>query len=137
MPFIRYQNGDMAIPGEGNDCRIHFKTLKSISGRVSDIIDLPGGGKLVVPSFFGSMLLKQVDGLLQYQIEKVANNEIIIKLVTSGDFKKKDKEKIELSLQEYLRDKIKWRIQLVDNIPLNKSGKFKLLVDKAKGRQHA
>lgn len=136
MPLIRYQNGDMAVPGGKNDCKIKFKTLKSISGRISDIIDLPGGGTLVVPSFFGSMLLKQVDGLLQYQIDKIANNKIIIKLVTCENFKNIDKNKIELSLQEYLKDKIEWQLTFVDEIPLSKSGKFKLLVDKTKGQKN-
>lgn len=132
MPLIRYQNGDHAIPGNTDTCEIKFKKISKISGRISDMIDLPGGGKLIVPSFFGSMLLRQIKGLTHYQVEKITPHKITIKLEIKGTFSERDQQKIEHSLKEYLKDKIEWEIKLVDHIPVSKSGKYKLVVDKTK-----
>ena len=73
LPFIRYENGDIAVPYSNEDYsnfELKFSKFKTIDGRVSDIIKLPGGGSLVVPSFFGSRMLKNIDGIKQYQIIK-------------------------------------------------------------------
>ena len=130
MPLIRYQNGDMAVLASGNKCSIKYKSLHSISGRISDVIDLPGGGNLVVPSFFGSMLLKQVTNIKHYQIEKVSDDKIIINLVLSNKLSDEDYKKISDSLYEYLGKKLLWEIKIVDKIQVSKTGKFKLLVDR-------
>ncbi len=132
FPFIRYKNGDVAIPIKEDvvDCRIKFSRIESISGRVSDIVELPRGGVLSVPSFFGSMLLKQVKGIKHYQIEKVSKNKLIIKIVVEKKFSDNDLDKISESLEEYLKGRIDWEVKIVEKIELNKTGKFKLLIDK-------
>jgi len=132
MPLIRYRNGDLARPDPGNQCRFKFSSLSAISGRLSDIIDLPGGGNLVVPSFFGSMLLKQLNNLTQYQIERISKSKIVIKLRVTGDLSVSDKVKLTDALQEYLKGKIEWELKIVDRIPVSSNGKFKLLVDRTK-----
>jgi len=132
MPLIRYQNGDLAVQEKENNCKIRYNSISSISGRTSDIINLPEGGNLVVPSFFGSTLLKRLDNIIQYQIERVRKDKIIVKLVVNDNFNDTDKAKISISLKKYLKDKINWELKIVDKIPINKSNKFKLLIDKTK-----
>ncbi len=51
MPFIKYKNGDMAISSNLHSEKLGFSFLRTIEGRVSDIIELPNGGNLVVPAF--------------------------------------------------------------------------------------
>ncbi len=134
FPLIRYENGDAGVPivEDKIDCEIKFQRIEMISGRVSDIIHFPDGGVLSVPSFFGSMLLKQINGIKQYQIERVKPNELIVKLVVGSDFQETDKKKINDSMLEYLGNNIHWKIKLVDQIEVSKTGKFKLLIDKVK-----
>ena len=72
--------------------------------------------------------------ILQYQIEKVEPYKIIIKLVVTERFTTADKNKISESLTEYLKDKIQWELEIVDKIPISKSGKFKLLIDKTRNQ---
>ena len=134
FPLIRYENGDAGIPvvEDKIDCEIQFQRIEMISGRVSDIIHFPDGGVLSVPSFFGSMLLKQINGIKQYQIERIKPDELIVKLVVGSDFKETDKKKINDSMLEYLGNNIHWKIKLVDQIEVSKTGKFKLLIDKVK-----
>ena len=134
FPLIRYENGDAGIPVVENeiDCEIQWTRIEMISGRVSDIIHFPNGGVLSVPSFFGSMLLKQINGIKQYQIERVKEDELVVNLVVGPEFKETDKKKIDDSMREYLGNSVRWKISLVDQIEVSKTGKFKLLIDKTK-----
>lgn len=132
MPLIRYENGDLGTPGSGSYTDTPFSKMKSVSGRVSDIIDLPGGGNLVVPSFFGSVLLKKISSIRQYQIERLAKDLLIIKFVVDGELDENDETSIKNALKEYLGDQIKYEIKIVDKITVDKNGKFKLLIDKTK-----
>ncbi|MEJ2595095.1 MAG: hypothetical protein P8100_08210 [bacterium] len=134
FPLIRYKNNDAGIPAgkEAPVCSVPWSRLSKVSGRQSDIINLPGGGTLSVPSFFGSMLLKKINGIKQYQIEKLEENLLRVKFVTSEKFSEQDKKLVSESLDEYLAGKIRYEIAFVDKIPVSKTGKFKLLVDKTK-----
>lgn len=131
FPMLRYRNGDMVIPAEGNlpECDITFSRIRAISGRETDILRLPDGGMLSVPSFFGSMLLKKVNGLKQYQVEKVADNMLLINLVTTDRFTNEDMGVIESALEEYLGGRTGYEVRTVDSISMSKSGKFRLVVD--------
>jgi len=133
MPFIRYKIGDLAVPVEHNDCSIPFTALKRISGRVSDIISVPGGGNLVVASFFGAALLKKLEKKInQYQVIKVSEDKIILKLAITEKFGPADEAVINEYLAEYLKGKINHQIETVSEIPPAANGKFKLLVDQTK-----
>lgn len=135
MPLIRYMNGDLGVPGESDENPVlPFSTMKSVSGRSSDIIKLPEGGSLVVPSFFGSVLLKEVSSIKQYQIEKVSENKLVVKFVINSEFTKKDQQTIKNALDEYLGGQLLYEIKIVDHIQVNPNGKFKLLLDKTKSQ---
>jgi phenylacetate-CoA ligase len=130
MPFIRYKIGDLAVPADSNQCPVQFTAIKSISGRTSDIISIPGGGNLVVASFFGAALLKKLDKKInQYQVEKIAPDKIILKLAVTENYGPTDEAVIRDYLDDYLAGKIQCDIKPVDQIPVSKNGKFKLLVD--------
>lgn len=85
-----------------------------------------------MPSFFGSMLLKKVNGITKYQIEKDKPDHLLIRFVVRDEFTEKDQQVIKDSLNIYLADKIKWDLAIVDEIPVSKTGKFKLVVDNTK-----
>lgn len=134
FPLIRYKNNDAGVPFENDEpaCDLPWSRISKVTGRQSDIIKLPGGGTLSVPSFFGSMLLKKITGIKQYQIERLKPNLLRVKFVTSEKFSEQDEKIIGDSLEEYLDGKIDYEIAFVDEIPVSKTGKFKLLVDKTK-----
>ena len=133
FPMIRYLNNDVGKPYEGDQvCKIPFSRMEQVSGRQSDIITLPGGGTLSVPSFFGSMLLKKVNGITKYQIEKDKPDHLLIRFVVRDEFTDNDRQVIKDSLHTYLADKITWDLAIVDEIPVSKTGKFKLVIDNTK-----
>lgn len=133
FPLIRYKNDDLGIPQKYNsECKISFSQLTGITGRQSDMIRFTDGGVLSVPSFFGSMLLKQIHGLKQYQIERVAEDLIYVNFVKTSDFTDQDHQKIVSALNEYLNNRINYQIKYLDKIESSSTGKFKLLIDKTK-----
>jgi phenylacetate-CoA ligase len=132
MPFIRYKIGDMAIK-TNNNCEINFSSLKKITGRSSDIIRLPGGGNLVVSSFFGAALMRKMgDNIKQYQIVKTRPDKLIVKLSVNDSFKNEDRNQINRYIDEYLQDKIQYEVQIVDRIDISATGKYKLLIDETR-----
>ena len=133
LPFIRYENGDLAIPSENNDLNnfsLKFSKFKNIDGRVSDIIKLPNGGSLVVPSFFGSRMLKNIDGIKQYQIIKY-DDKISVNLVTDGELSSDSKKIIQETLIEYIPTEIKTELVFNQEIIYAQNGKFKLFIDRS------
>ncbi len=135
MPLIRYENGDLSIPADKNEIqksKIKYSQFKSIDGRVSDIISLPDGGNLVVPSFFGSRMLKNISGIKQYQIVKNEIDKITINLVTDSSFKVDSKDIITNTLNEYLPKSIKYELIFNGEVIYSQNGKFKLFIDQTK-----
>lgn len=134
FPLIRYKNDDFAVPlpVEEFSCKVKFSSLKGISGRESDIIKFKDGGTLSVPSFFGSMLLKNVNGIKQYQIERIEEDLIRINFVKTSDYSKRDNDIVKSALEDYLDGKIGYEVNFVEKIETSDTGKFKLLIDRTK-----
>ncbi|MBE0676651.1 MAG: phenylacetate--CoA ligase family protein [Bacteroidales bacterium] len=132
FPLVRYLNGDLGIPAGAvaGECDLNFSVMTAVSGRETDLIKLKDGGVLSVPSFFGSMLLRKVNGLIQYQVEKVSEDMLHINLVTNERFTPDDLRTIESALNEYINGRIGYTIRFVDAIDVSGSGKFKLVIDR-------
>lgn len=131
MPMIRYKNGDLGRPVDKNQTsELPLSFLQTISGRTSDIIKLPGGGSLVVPSFFGSVLLKEIRSIRQYQVVRVLENELIIKFVLHNQLTFQEHQTIRENLDNYLQGEIGYSIQIVDKIEQEANGKYKLMIDR-------
>ena len=132
FPFIRYKNGDAAVPEGPSASEPGTDTLmlSSILGRVSDIIRLPGGGSLTVPSFFGSRLLKELKGFSQYQIERTSPSHIKVHLAVDEQFDAEAVSQIKAGLRAYLPRELSWELLLCERIIPEKNGKFKLFVDR-------
>lgn len=129
FPMIRYSNGDMALEGKQNNCHIPLSSLARITGRMSDIIFMESGGILSVPSFFGSSLLKSIDGLEHYQVIRDVKDHLQINIVVNEKFSKDQHKKLASAVDNYLGNQIKWDIVIVESIPKSINGKNKLVID--------
>jgi phenylacetate-CoA ligase len=131
MPLIRYRVGDIAVPGSDEcNCGCTWRTIEKIDGRTSDIIKTPKGGNLLVPSGFGLSLLKEISGITQYQMALVTNNNVIVRVVFEKHCQKLSRiNDIKSCLEPYLNGIMDYDVQIVDHIPLGKSGKHKIVVD--------
>lgn len=131
MPLLRYANGDLGRPGQGAcACDLPFATMDGISGRSADVIRTSCGGILAIPSFFGSRLLKEVRGLVRYQVEVLGPDDLLVNLEVSGDWDDPSEDLVRDALASYIPPSVSWRLQLVDRIAPDPNGKFKLVVRK-------
>ena len=132
MPLIRYANGDMGIAGDDKPCScgLCFSKIANISGRISDVIRTPEGGIFSVPSFFGSRLLKNLKGLVHYQVELVEPLRVRINLHVNKEYNNEEESMIVKALKEYIPKSFKWDIKYCDDIKTDANGKFKLFVDR-------
>jgi len=126
MPFIRYAPGDQAMPGTTPcGCGISLPVLDRIVGRVSDAFFLPNGrvfNGLSVP------LEDWTDIVKKFQIIHEKKNLIVVKLVVTAKFTKKDEDAILALVRYNAGEGIDVEIQIVDDIPLTKAGKYKYVV---------
>jgi phenylacetate-CoA ligase len=130
MPLIRYKVGDLVIPSDEDcTCGREWSRLKRIVGRTSDLITTPSGGALLIPSFFGSSLIRLLPHIQQYQVAKVSWNKVVIRIRAEPRLLPIEEVLIKDKLAQYLAGKMEYEVEQVDTIQLTKAGKIKLVID--------
>lgn len=124
-PLIRLDIGDyVKMPVEAKKCMIKFKQFEAIAGRETDKIILQGGARIAYVHLWNvTRLLKNVKMLQFYQPRE---GEVIIKYVPRANAALLEIEK-HITDQLPYQDQLHYSFQAVDDIPLEKSGKRKLL----------
>jgi len=120
MPFIRYQIGDLAQPGNNEF------VLDKIIGRELSVFKTKSG-RLISGVFFAHFIgvVYNHGGIKQFQVIQKDYNRIVIKTVigdkASFDAQKKNIEEI---IKKEMANNCQIQWQLVENIPPTKEGKF-------------
>lgn len=128
FPFIRYDTQDYVVLGDDKRCLCgrHYKNIKKIKGRDSDVLVTPTGKFLIVENFVAYFeWINEVDQIQVYQ-NKI--NEIEIKMVVNNDFTEDTKKKIRDYWQTYIGSDVNIIIEVVDEIKLTPTGKRRTLI---------
>ncbi len=138
MPFIRYAVGDVGVPSDEEcHCGRTFPLMKVIEGRKDSLAFLPDGRLLSPRMFTIAMrmfeLYKDID---QFRIVQKRLDLFQLLIKKSGDV---DEDVLQTKLETHIRkvlnindDQIEFRVRLVDDIPLDKSGKLMAVVSEVK-----
>ena len=128
MPFIRYLNGDRAIAGfENCSCGRGLPLLKQVVGRQLDTLDTPDGRK--IPGEFFPHLIKDYPSIRRFQVIQETVKQITLKLVVDGgNLTLAERDRLLTDIQKCTGTVVDVRFQLVDDIPLTKAGKLKVVV---------
>lgn len=119
MPLIRYSMGDLGKPSnEDCSCGRGLPMLKSLEGRVTDIIVTPSG-KFLSSSAMIPFMERDIE---QFQIVKRTENLLLIRIVKGPTYVEKDTEIIVGFLKKHVDD-MEIKVEFVDNIPPAESGK--------------
>jgi len=130
FPFIRYKIGDIGILSDKEcSCGRGLPLLEKVEGRIFDIIVGTNGEKLT-GVFFSFLLRVFVSGIKQFQVIQESRDTLVLKLIVDKNFNNETKEKLINKIHEKCGMDMNIFIQLVDNIPLTKSGKRKFVVSK-------
>jgi phenylacetate-CoA ligase len=139
MPLIRYRIGDVGIPThEKCACGRSWPLIKSIQGRINDYLVLPSGRKiswlyLLRVILYDKIFRENVFAISQYQIIQNRKDRIILKFVKGREFNLEMLERIRKSLEkefDELGENLDILTEIVDEIPMERTGKRRLLISK-------
>lgn len=129
MPLIRYEIGDAGIPmDEICPCGRGLPMIKSIEGRIVDIIITPSGRYLPGEFILAIIEYYGIDGIKEYQIIQKKKNLLLIYLVKDSNFKD-EKLKIMINvIKQYTGEEMEIIIEFVESIEPSKSGKRRFTI---------
>ncbi|HNW39571.1 MAG TPA: hypothetical protein PL125_02785 [Candidatus Omnitrophota bacterium] len=137
MPLIRYATGDIGIRGPKTKCKCgrEFSKILEIEGRNDDFVILPSG-KLISPRQVLDSIQKDsyfntdefTEKIYRYKIIQKDYDKFIVFIVARRNIDETFKKEIAVRIQEALREKIEVTVQLVQDLPLTKHGKYKILI---------
>jgi len=129
MPLIRYEIGDLGAKTSINcKCGSNFSTIMSPIGRDTDVINLSNGVSLFVHYF--TFLFEYYSEILQFQVREIGKDELLINLKVTDEFSDKLGQEIEKKILDYCKGGVKTKIELVKDIPLERSNKRRLVIGK-------
>lgn len=127
MPFVRYVNGDRAVAGfEMCPCGRGLPLLKKVVGRQLDTLQTPDGRR--VPGEFFPHLIKDFPAIRRFQVVQADLGTIVLKVVVNGELLRADQERLLETIRQCTGEAVRLDLQLVDDIPLTKAGKLKVVV---------
>ncbi len=132
-PLIRYDIGDqIELSDETCTCGNHNPLVKEILGRISDYIYSEEIGKINLGNISNS--LKGVKGIVKFQIQQNTMDKIVV-LIEKDEkqYTTKYEEIFLKNLRDRVGNKMTIELKYVDEIPVEKSGKFRIVKNSLKG----
>jgi phenylacetate-coenzyme A ligase PaaK-like adenylate-forming protein len=127
MPFIRYRVGDSAsFADRPCKCGHSLPALERIQGRTFDwLVDCEGGRVAPQRLQFAWVLKIQgaITGLRRYRVHQNSDGTVLVEIVSGPGFDQSIPKAIESSYEKLLGAAVE--VRLVDQIPLEKTGKFR------------
>lgn len=132
MPFIRYQTGDIALYEEPFcSCGRGFPTIKAIIGRETESINIrTSSGKIITHPGYFLVLGDFVKHIGQFQFIQEKLDELTVKVVPYSTFNSEISEKMRKYLAHNFGNEMKIVIEIVDEIPSERSGKRPIVKSK-------
>ena len=131
-PLIRYDIGDSIELSSGQcNCNNNNPLVKEILGRVSDYIYSEETGKINLGNI--SNCLKGVKGIVKFQIQQDEIDKLLVLIITDNKVYSTEYETLFLkNLKDRLGNKINIELKYVADIPVEKSGKFRIVKNNLK-----
>jgi phenylacetate-CoA ligase len=130
MPVIRYNLGDICVPGKKRcPCGRRLPIVQRIEGRSDDYIKLPDGGKVsgtpLIPCFEG------ISGVQQIKVTQETLDLLRVEIVKGEGFTSNSVAQLGHHIYTALgRKDISVDFEFVDRIPQDKTGKIRAVVSK-------
>ena len=129
-PFIRYDTQDMIeLAEEKCPCGRDLLHIKSIYGRISDILVTPSGQFLTVNNFTG--LFQNITAIDQFQIIQKSRNEFEVLLKVNNSYNQSTYDQVMAIMKNIIKEDLILNIELTEDIPLTPSGKRRFLIREA------
>ncbi len=127
MPFVRYRTGDMARRGlELCPCGRGLETLTAIEGRKTDMLRTADGGFAHGLSVI--YVLRDVPAIQEFKIVQRPKLDLDVTLVLRRELSTAERVKIADQLKQRIGGSIEVRLNVVDRIAPDPSGKYRHVV---------
>src|SRR5690554_6788336 len=128
-PLIRYDIGD-SITLEDRDktcnCGNNNPLVKEILGRIDDFVYSPENGKINIINIANA--IKDVKGIVRYQIIQEELNKLNFNIVVdTAKYNKNEEKRFLKNWRDRVGTKMEIELKYVDEIPVEKSGKFRIV----------
>lgn len=123
LPFIRYEVGDIGVIARDEKGRY----LKSLSGRVSDLIYLPSGKVAGGLTFYyvSRSILEETTFIKEFIVRQTSIDTFEFDIVSEVPLSQEIENSLLKKMDSYLEPGLQLRINIVDRIIRPKSGKIK------------
>ncbi len=129
FPFIRYRTGDVAAIGtEPCACGRGLPVLQEIQGRTTDFVVAADG--TVMHGLALVYILRDLPGVRQFKIIQESRLETRVLLVTDPTFDTSMLDAIPIRFRARLGDAVQVAVEQVEDIPPERSGKFRYVVSR-------
>ena len=131
-PLIRYRIGDSMVfskPDAVCECGFNTPLLESIEGRAIDSLYSTKGAKINLGNV--SNILKYMpNSIVKSQFVQTKIDHILVRLVCDGKFTEEQRQVLIGEMKHKFGNDLRVDFELVDEIPRERSGKYKLIVNK-------
>ena len=127
-PLVRYRIGDSIKLSPKNKtctCGSIFPLVDEIQGRTTDYLVSPTHGKVNLGNLSNST--KDVSGIIKFQAIQDSIDKIKVQVIANESFNIAEQEKFKDALQERFGPETNININIVEDIPNEKSGKFRII----------
>jgi len=125
VPLVRYRIGDLAVAVDPNDvcsCGRGLPRIGRIEGRAQAIVLCANGTWL--PGTFFAHFFKEYDfSVRHYHVVQREEGAIELKIVPEAGYSRSVEEQIVQGLKKFIGERMRIDVQLVDQIPLVRTGK--------------
>ena len=127
FPFIRYRTGDVGVLDERRcECGRGLPLLKEIQGRATDFVVAADG--TVMHGLAVIYVLRDLPGIAAFKIVQESRERTRVLVVPGAGFGPTQMQAIEQGLKARLGGSVDICVETVDEIPPEKSGKFRYVV---------
>ncbi|HET8650272.1 MAG TPA: AMP-binding protein [Gemmatimonadales bacterium] len=127
MPFIRYRLGDLVVAGGRCRCGGALQTLKEIQGRMMDYLVLPGGRRLHPFEVTDRVVWDHPGWARRFQLVQERENRVVMRTIAARQPDEATINSINRSVGEVLGSDVEFALELVNELPHEPSGKFRLI----------
>jgi len=134
MPFIRYALDDVGIPSERAECScgVGFPLMKVVEGRKTSLLTFSSGRVLAPFAFMLAFWTFRYYSLVDlFRIVQTGKDRLVFKIKPRETLPKDFEKELEAHVRKELNlgeEEVSVDVEFVDDIPLDKSGKFRIVV---------
>jgi len=134
MPFVRYHLGDIVEKRDDFcSCGLQSPLVGRIEGRLEDMLTTPEGNKVAGGMFYYTL----TKGIRKFKVYQRAIDSLEVFVEKGDDFEQIDLNAIREKWRVYLGPTMRVSFQVVEEIPADKSGKFRYFVSELPQQTYA